>query len=135
MYESCLTVQRLVGKKRDHVSTLQAIVPDVSKRAKAAFEEVGMDATQLPPVDRVAQLPLVERVSSAEELPTPLYVLYAQLCNFKAVSGSSISVRLSPFTLAACPAALVVTVLRAHCRLQPSRALQPPPKGPAGRCV
>lgn len=56
-------------------------MPEISKRAKTAFDEVGM----------TKKLPAVERVS-AENLPTPLYVVYSNFILLKAASGADFQV-------------------------------------------
>ena len=79
--ESLTYLQAKVGKKREFLSGLQELVPDIQKKSKSAFEEIGL-GTSLPAVQRVP----------AACLPTPLYVLYSKLCHVMALSGAEFQV-------------------------------------------
>jgi Fms-interacting protein/Thoc5 len=76
-------IQAEVSKKREHVSGFQELVPEITKRAKAAFNEVGLSS----------KLPAVERVSG-EWLPTPLYVIYSNFRHLNAAFGTDLQVRI-----------------------------------------
>lgn len=86
-------LQAEVAKKRENMSGIRGLVPEISKRAKTAFIEVGLSS----------KVAAVERVS-ADFLPSPLYVLYSNFCHMKAASGTDFKVRIhnhdSPSVLA-----------------------------------
>lgn len=74
-------MQAKVGKKREFLSGLQELVPDIQKKSKTAFEEIGLGTS----------LPILPHVHSAS-LPSPLYVIYSNFVHVKVVSGSEFQV-------------------------------------------
>lgn len=78
-------LQRVVSRKTESVTKFAGMVHEIGNKANEAFLNLSVDPIKLPQKKAVTQ----------KDLPGPLYVLFSQFSNIKAVYEDQVQVLLS----------------------------------------